>query len=212
MKTKILYEDEAVIVCEKPVGMLVQSNRSLDADMVNELKNHIDTTMKNKKEPYIGLISRLDRPVGGVLVFAKTQAAAKNLSAQVQGDIDNTTAKSKTNRNKMEKQYYAVVDSNLSSEIGNPPKELVNYLVKDAKTNTAKVTSKDDKNGKTAILIYQVLSVSEDKDGNRFEGTFKNDMKDGPFVERDKNGNETNRGVYKNDKIVSEEKVSSTDE
>lgn len=165
MKSKILYEDDAVLVCEKPVGMLVQSNRSLDTDMINELKNYIYKNLNNNKEPYIGLIHRLDRPVGGVLVFAKTQTAAKVLSLQVQGETDNTSKTNKSKVSKMEKQYYAVVDKDLTNELGNAPKELVNYLIKDAKTNTSKVTTVGDKNGKKAILSYQVLDVSKDEEG-----------------------------------------------
>lgn len=160
MKIPIIYEDSHVLVCEKPVGMLVQSDRSMDTDMVNELKNYLYEKQTEKKEPYLGLIHRLDRPVGGILVFAKTPVAAKSLSSQVGGGQGG-----KNPLPKMEKKYYAVIDKDLSDKLGSEPEELVNYLVKDAKTNTSKITGANDKNGKKAILSYQVLAVNKDEKG-----------------------------------------------
>lgn len=160
MKIPIIYEDTHVLVCEKPVGMLVQSDRSMDVDMVNELKNYLYEKQTEKKEPYLGLIHRLDRPVGGVLIFGKTPVAAKSLSSQVSGEQGG-----KNPLPKMEKKYYAVVDGDLSDKLGNEAEELVDYLVKDARTNTSKITSANDKNGKKAVLYYQVLAVSKDEKG-----------------------------------------------
>jgi 23S rRNA pseudouridine1911/1915/1917 synthase len=160
MKIPIIYEDPHVLVCEKPVGMLVQSDRSMDVDMVNELKNYLYEKQTEKKEPYLGLIHRLDRPVGGVLVFAKTPVAAKSLSSQAGGEQGG-----KNSLPKMEKRYYAVIDKDLSNKLGNEAEELVNYLVKDARTNTSKITGANDKNGKKAILSYKVLAVSTDEKG-----------------------------------------------
>ncbi|WP_455716634.1 RluA family pseudouridine synthase [Anaerosporobacter sp.] len=161
MKIPIIYEDSHVLVCEKPVGMLVQSDRSMDVDMVNELKNYLYEKQTEKKEPYLGLIHRLDRPVGGVLVFAKTPVAAKSLSSQVSGEQGG-----KNPLPKMEKKYYAVIDKDLSHKLGNEAEELVDYLVKDARTNTSKITGANDKNGKKAILSYQVLSTAKDEQGH----------------------------------------------
>ena len=160
MKIPIIYEDTHVLVCEKPVGMLVQSDRSMDLDMVNELKNYLYEKQTEKKEPYLGLVHRLDRPVGGVLVFGKTPVAAKSLSSQVSGEQSG-----KNPLPKMEKKYYAVVDKDLSDKLGKEAEELVDYLVKDARTNTSKITSANDKNGKKAVLYYQVLSVLKDEKG-----------------------------------------------
>lgn len=160
MKIPIIYEDSHVIVCEKPVGMLVQSDRSVDVDMVNELKNYLYEKQIEKKEPYLGLVHRLDRPVGGVLVFAKTAVAAKSLSSQVSGEQGG-----KNLLEKMEKKYYAVVDKDLSGKLGDEAEELVDYLVKDARTNTSKITNANDRNGKKAILCYQVLAVTKDEKG-----------------------------------------------
>ncbi|WP_167957796.1 RluA family pseudouridine synthase [Anaerosporobacter faecicola] len=175
MRSNIIYEDNHLLVCEKPVGMLVQSDRSMSIDMVNELKNYLyEKQLKEKpgdsKEPYIGLINRLDRPVGGILVFAKTGQVARALSEQVQAeqpqkDTEKKQTQGKNRISKMQKKYYAVVDGDLSTQLGCEPVKLQNYLIKDAKTNTSRITTENDKNGKRAILTYQVRKVGVDEMG-----------------------------------------------
>ena len=76
---------QEIIVVEKPVGMESQSNSSFAPDMVSEIKKHINKLCPTGKEPYVGVIHRLDKPVGGVMVYAKTKEAAASLSKQVQG-------------------------------------------------------------------------------------------------------------------------------
>ena len=65
----ILYEDKEIIVCHKPAGMAVQTSRLGEADMESALKNYLRT-------PYVGIVHRLDQPVEGIVVFAKTKHAA----------------------------------------------------------------------------------------------------------------------------------------
>lgn len=91
---EIIFEDDAVIVCRKEAGVAVQTARAGQADMVSLLKNY---RAKKKEEPYIGLIHRLDQPVEGVMVFAKTKQAAAKLSVQVSS-------------RSMEKEYLAVTE------------------------------------------------------------------------------------------------------
>ena len=85
MKPHILYEDQDIIVCLKPAGIPTQTSRPGLPDMVSILKNHIYQNSAHKKQPYLAVIHRLDQPVEGLLVFAKTPAAAKelNLSSRV---------------------------------------------------------------------------------------------------------------------------------
>ena len=133
MKTKIIYEDKHILVVYKPAGIAVQAARSMEMDVVSELKNYL-------KSSYVGLIHRLDQPVEGILVFAKTSLAAAALSKQT---ADGT----------MEKEYLAAVLT--SKEI--PEEEvLTNYLLKDGKTNTSRVVEASVKNAKKAVLSYEV--------------------------------------------------------
>lgn len=148
MKVNILYEDKDIIVCVKPFGMPAQGDKSRDTDLLSYLKNHIFEEEEMDEEPYLAMVHRLDRPVGGIMVFAKTQEAAADLSDQVQ---DGT----------MVKFYQAIVTGELPEEVG----EMVDYLVKDGKTNTAKAVQKGTKGAKKAQLEYEVLDVFETDDG-----------------------------------------------
>ena len=80
---KVIYEDNHLLVVEKPVNILSQGDDTNDKDMVNLLKNYVKEKYNKPGNVFIGLIHRLDRPVGGVMVFAKTSKAASRLSEQV---------------------------------------------------------------------------------------------------------------------------------
>lgn len=135
----ILYEDQYILVCQKEAGIAVQTARISQMDLESALKNYLAAKNNNdRKMPYLAVIHRLDQPVRGVLVFAKTPLAAKNLNAQV------------TNHS-IGKYYLAEVD-------GVIPKEgdtLEDYLIKDARTNTSKVVKADTPNSKKAVLHYK---------------------------------------------------------
>ena len=148
IKENILYEDKDIIVCIKPYGIPVQGDKSRDTDMLTYLKNYIFEKERLDEEPYLAMIHRLDRPVGGVMVFAKNQNAAAKLSDQVQDGS-------------MIKFYQAVLTGELPDEMGT----LENYLLKDGKTNTTKIVDKGTKGAKKAILDYEVLDVMETDDG-----------------------------------------------
>ena len=148
MKVNILHEDEDIIVCVKPFGMPVQEDKSRDTDLLSFLKNHIFEKEELDEEPYLAMVHRLDRPVGGVMVFAKNQNAAAKLSDQLQ---DGT----------MIKYYQAILTGELPDEFGT----LVDYLVKDGKTNTSKLVKKETKGAKRAELEYEVLDVLETDEG-----------------------------------------------
>ena len=148
MKTKILAEEKEFLVCFKPSGLAVQSARASEADMVSELKNYLAKTTK-QKSAYLGLIHRLDQPVSGLLVFAKTQNAAANLSRQVA-------------EHGMKKTYRALVyckGSELSAE--SHPHKLTDYMIKEA-GGGARIVSAGEKEAKKAELIYRCLDRKDD--------------------------------------------------
>lgn len=83
MKFKILYEDNHLLIVVKPVNMAVQADDSRDPDLLTLLKQDLKERYQKPGNVYLGLVHRLDRPVGGVMVFAKTSKAASRLSDQV---------------------------------------------------------------------------------------------------------------------------------
>ena len=149
-KIDIKYEDESIIVCHKPAGFPVQTKKLGQPDMETWLKNYLRKKQPGqKKEPYLAVIHRLDQPVEGLLVFAKTKAAAASLSKQVSAEESED----------MIKCYHAEVYGSMPFDKG----ELMNYLLKDARTNTSKVVSEafsktpEGKAAKRAFLEYEVL-------------------------------------------------------
>ena len=144
----ILYEDDQIIVVEKPVGIESQSNRTFEPDMVSEVKKHINSLSPKKGEPYVGVIHRLDKPVGGILVFGKTKEAAGALSKQVSG-------------HQMEKKYLAVICGKPVDNFGT----YVDYLWKDGKNNISKIVDKGMTDAKRAELSYRVLEELEGEEG-----------------------------------------------
>ncbi len=143
MNPDILFEDEEVLVCYKPAGMPTQSPNVTEMDMVSYLKNY---RIQKGEADYIGVIQRLDQPVEGILAFAKNQKAAANLSLQVQN-------------HKVEKLYYAIITRGIMPDSDT----LVDYMVKDGRTNKAKVVKDNDPRGKKAVLHYQVVDTIDDK-------------------------------------------------
>lgn len=140
----ILYEDKDILVCEKPHGVPTQSKRIGSPDMVSLLKNHIAGQKPGTHDPYLAVIHRLDQPVRGILVFAKTPVAAKSLNRQLQSQG-------------FGKYYRALV-------YGIPEKcedTLEDYMVKDARTNTSRICTADTKDAKLARLHYRTLNTSE---------------------------------------------------
>lgn len=144
-KLKILYEDNHIIVVEKPPNVPSQADKTTDEDMITIIKKYIKEKYNKPGNVYLGLVHRLDRPVGGVMVFAKTSKAASRLSEQV--------------RNKtFKKEYLAIVDGKLDVKSGT----LEDYLVKNERNNLSKVTNKETKNAKYAKLDYEVLKYSKE--------------------------------------------------
>lgn len=144
---EVLYEDGQVLVVVKPVGVAAQSSGTLAQDMVSLIKNYL---VAKKKKTYVGVVHRLDTPVSGIMVFAKTKEAAANLSQQV-------------SERKIQKKYYALVCGQFDFSVDNFSKsrKMVDYLVKDEKLNLSRIASPDEKGAKKAELEYQVLKTKE---------------------------------------------------
>lgn len=144
MQKNIIFEDEDMIVVFKPAGIATQTARVGQQDMVSELKNYLAGRpgCRQKGEPYLGIVHRLDQPVSGILVFARTKQAAAGLSSQI-------------NNGKMRKYYYAVTYGNSCRE----QQQLENYLYKDARTNKSMVVGEDSPGARKATLVYRKIKT-----------------------------------------------------
>lgn len=119
----ILYEDDSIIVIKKDAAEPVQTSKASSPDIVSMLKKHLSQSLKKKGEIYLGIVHRLDQPVEGLLVFAKTKEAAANLSKQFATDIPH-------------KHYLALVEGTVDVPI-NENHELTGYICKISKENRA---------------------------------------------------------------------------
>ena len=147
IEMKVLYEDNHVIIVEKEPNIPSQADKTEDKDMLSMVKEYIKEKYDKKGEVYIGLVHRLDRPVGGIMVFARTSKAASRLSEQI--------------RNKtLKKRYLAVVDGKFKEKSG----ILEDYLYKDERNNISKVVNKEKKNSKLAKLEYEVLNYDDKRE------------------------------------------------
>lgn len=192
-RNRILYEDDDLIVCHKPAGIATQTGRIGQADMVSELENYLTRNLRQGSrqnesgekcpfrrgsvsyQPRIYVVHRLDQPVEGILVFAKRQAVAANLSAQAAGE-------------KMEKEYLAVVCDLRGKEAADGMQRdgrwtgqmqdggqrqsgtLKDYLLKDGKTNMSCVVPPEVKGAKKAELDYEILSCGQSGENAAFIG------------------------------------------
>ncbi len=144
---KIIFEDNHIIVVEKIPNIPSQEDKTGDMDMLTLVKTYIKEKYNKPGNVYLGLVHRLDRPVGGIMIFAKTSKAASRLSEQVREKV-------------FKKKYLAVVDGKFKNIKGT----LEDYLYKDERNNMSKVVNKDKKNAKLAKLDYEVLKYNEVKD------------------------------------------------
>ncbi len=140
MTPHILYEDNHLLVVEKPENVPVQADVSGDADLLSICKAYIKEAYHKPGEVYLGLVHRLDRPVGGVMVFARTSKAAARLTAQFKD-------------RRAEKRYVAIVDGEPK-----PQAECVDWLYKDESANTTHVVREGTPDAKKAILRYRTIA------------------------------------------------------
>lgn len=138
---QVIYQDNHLFVVEKPVNMPVQEDSSQDADLLTLSKDFIKEQDQKPGNVFLGLVHRLDRPVGGVLVFAKTSKAAGRLSDQIR-------------RRAMGRTYLVVVQGQAPRNKG----QLKDYMYKDRSKNQSYVVNREHPEAKEAILNYQVIA------------------------------------------------------
>lgn len=144
---EILYEDNHIIVVSKPQGVASQPDETGDKDMFTQIKEYIKEKYNKPGEAFVGVVHRLDRPTGGVLVYAKTSKAASRLSEQLrEGEFDKT--------------YLAVVCGKPREAKG----KIVSYLKKDEKTNMAVIVPRATTGAKRAELDYETLEYNKETD------------------------------------------------
>lgn len=144
-KLNVIYEDNHIIVVEKIVNIPSQGDKTGDVDMLSSIKDYLREKYQKPGNVYLGLIHRLDRPVGGVMVFAKTSKAAARLSEQVREKA-------------FQKEYLVVVNGKMESQKG----EWRDWLFKNESANMSKVVPEGTKNAKQASLEYEVLKYNEE--------------------------------------------------
>lgn len=144
---KVIYEDNHIIVVEKMPNIPSQGDKTNDVDMLTIVKQYIKEKYNKPGNVYLGLIHRLDRPVGGVMVFAKTSKAASRLSEQVRNKV-------------FKKTYITVVDGKFDEEKGT----LEDYLLKNERNNLSKAVPEGTKNAKYAKLDYELLKYNPEID------------------------------------------------
>jgi len=139
----ILYEDNHVLVAVKPPNMLSQADRTGDTDMLTECREYIRRVYRKPGNVYLGLVQRLDRPVGGLMVFARTSKAASRLSAQLA-------------EHNMGREYLCVVTGEVKDRF-----TLTDYLIKDPIKNRVVVCEADVRGAKIAILHGRCIARRE---------------------------------------------------
>ena len=145
-KLTVLYEDNQIVVVIKPQNVPTMPDESKDEDLLSMVKAYIKEKYNKPGEAFIGLVHRLDRPTGGIMVFARNSKAAKRLSESFASHT-------------VEKTYFAVAQG--AVKVKN--QHLLNYLKKDEKENIVKIVPMAEKGAKKAELVYNVLEMGKDE-------------------------------------------------
>ena len=140
----VLYEDNHIIVVNKPQDIPTQPDESGDLDLLSMCKEYIKEKYNKPGNVFLGLVHRLDRPTGGIIVFARTSKAASRLSEQIKNGTFN-------------KKYVAVVEGQLKDKLAH----LTHYLKKDEKNNKVYIVPELESGGKRADLEYRVIDENE---------------------------------------------------
>lgn len=148
VKDLILYEDKSIIVVNKPAGIAVQNSSFGTLDLESMLRNYLASSGQGgdtgrREIPYLAVVHRLDQPVAGVMVFAKTKKAAADLSRQMQVGM-------------MNKEYLAVVRKTVSRDFPGGWVTLTDFLLRDGRTNTSRIVPEGTVGAKEAKLSCRV--------------------------------------------------------
>lgn len=144
MKLNVLYEDNHLIAVEKPAGMLVQGDKTGDVCLMDEVKKYLKEKYGKPGNVFLGLVHRLDRPVGGVVLFAKTSKGASRISAQFR---DRSVGK----------YYYAVV----AGKMEEPQGEIFSFLKKDEEKNIVEVFPRETPGASRAELSWETVEAGK---------------------------------------------------
>lgn len=141
MDLRVLYEDNHLIAVYKPVGVLVQGDRTGDETLAHEVREYLRVTYHKSGNVFLGLVHRLDRPVEGIVLFAKTSKGASRISEQFRNHT-------------IQKEYHVLVC--------NPPKQesgtIESYITKDEEANMVEVTETPQQGSQKAMLRYETIS------------------------------------------------------
>lgn len=142
----ILYEDNHIIAVNKRVSDIVQADKTGDKPLSEKVKEYIKKRYNKPGDVYLGVPHRIDRPVSGVVLFARTSKALERLNKMFQ-----------EHDKEISKKYWAIV--------GNLPPEdqgvLTHYLVRDTEKNRSHVYTKEKKGAKEAVLEYKLIGSSQ---------------------------------------------------
>ena len=144
---EIIYEDNHLLIAVKPQGVLTQSDQTGDESLQEQLKAYIKEKYQKPGAVYLGLVHRMDRPVGGLVAFARTSKAASRLSEQLRA-------------HRMEREYLAVVENADLPDSGT----LRDFLAKDEATGNVTIVGADAQGAQEARLAYRVLARDAERD------------------------------------------------
>lgn len=140
----VVYEDNHIIIVNKSSSEIVQSDKTGDTPLSDIVKQYLKEKYNKQGNVFVGVTHRLDRPVSGLVIFAKTSKALSRLNEMFK-------------HSEIKKTYWAIVKNCPQKE----EEELTNYLVRNEKQNKSYAYDKEVKNSKKAILHYKLISHSE---------------------------------------------------
>lgn len=143
-KLEVLFEDNHLIVVNKLPGQLVQGDKTGDAPLGDLVKEYIKVKYEKPGEVFLGVVHRIDRPVSGIVIFARTSKALARMNELFR-------------EKKIQKTYWAVVKNRPPADQGT----LIHYLIKDEARNKSKAYDKEIKNSQRSWLDYKVLGKSD---------------------------------------------------